>query len=53
LLGEALAPMRGKVVIATKFGFQDGETAKGLDSRPGFPVRIIVKRDLVLALYFE
>lgn len=34
LLGEALAPMRGKVVIATKFGFQDGETAKGLDSRP-------------------
>jgi len=34
LLGEALAPMRGKVIIATKFGFQDGETAKGLDSRP-------------------
>jgi aryl-alcohol dehydrogenase-like predicted oxidoreductase len=34
LLGEALAPMRDKVVIATKFGFQDGETTKGLDSRP-------------------
>ncbi|MTH79999.1 aldo/keto reductase [Paracoccus aestuariivivens] len=34
LLGEALAPMRDQVVIATKFGFQDGDPAKGLDSRP-------------------
>jgi len=34
LLGEALAPMRDQVVIATKFGFVGGETAKGLDSRP-------------------
>jgi pyridoxine 4-dehydrogenase len=34
LLGEALAPMRDKVVIATKFGFKGGKTADGLDSRP-------------------
>lgn len=34
LLGEALAPMRDQVVIATKFGFEDGDTKKGTDSRP-------------------
>ncbi len=34
VVGEALAPVRDQVVIATKFGFRDGETAKGLDSRP-------------------
>lgn len=34
VLGEALQPVRGRVVIATKFGFADGEVAKGLDSRP-------------------
>ena len=34
LLGEALAPFRDEVVIATKFGFVDGEPAKGPDSRP-------------------
>jgi aryl-alcohol dehydrogenase-like predicted oxidoreductase len=39
LVGEALSPFRGEVVIATKFGFasdpigQSGST--GLDSRPG------------------
>ncbi len=35
LVGEALAPFKGKVVIATKFGFniQDGKMA-GIDSRP-------------------
>ena len=35
LVGEALAPFRGKVVIATKFGFRfvDGKQ-DGLDSRP-------------------
>jgi len=35
LVGEALAPFRGQVVIATKFGFSflpDGQ--RGLDSRP-------------------
>ena len=34
LLGEALAPIREEVVIATKFGFVDGVITKGLDSRP-------------------
>jgi aryl-alcohol dehydrogenase-like predicted oxidoreductase len=35
LVGEALAPFKGKVVIATKFGFniQDGKMA-GVNSRP-------------------
>jgi aryl-alcohol dehydrogenase-like predicted oxidoreductase len=34
LLGEALAPMRDQVVIATKFGFRDGDSKAGMDSRP-------------------
>jgi aryl-alcohol dehydrogenase-like predicted oxidoreductase len=34
LVGEAVAPFRNQVVIATKFGFPAGEVAKGLDSRP-------------------
>ena len=34
LLGEALAPFRKEVVIATKFGFKDGLPSNGLDSRP-------------------
>ena len=34
VLGEALAPFRDEVVIATKFGFKDGKPPKGLDSRP-------------------
>src|SRR5512140_1582075 len=34
LAGEALSPFREKVVIATKFGFQDGDSHKGLDSLP-------------------
>jgi len=36
LVGEALAPMRDRVVIATKFGFKfDAGKQNGLDSRPG------------------
>ena len=36
LVGEALAPVRGQVVIATKFGFQISAEGKqvGVDSRP-------------------
>jgi len=34
LVGEALSPFREKVVIATKFGFEDGDSHKGLNSRP-------------------
>lgn len=34
LLGKALQPFRNNVVIATKFGFQDGDSSKGLNSTP-------------------
>jgi aryl-alcohol dehydrogenase-like predicted oxidoreductase len=36
LVGEALEPFKGRVVIATKFGFKDpaAGTGAGLDSRP-------------------
>src|SRR5579885_940355 len=34
LLGEAVAPFRDQVVIATKFGFKDGIPQNGVDSRP-------------------
>jgi aryl-alcohol dehydrogenase-like predicted oxidoreductase len=46
LVGEALAPMRGDVVIATKFGFDivDGRS-EGVDSRPQ-AIRIAVEGSL-------
>jgi aryl-alcohol dehydrogenase-like predicted oxidoreductase len=34
IVGEALGPIRDDVVIATKFGFREGRTDGGLDSRP-------------------
>ena len=34
LLGEALSSIRKEVVIATKFGFKEGKTMLGMDSRP-------------------
>lgn len=34
LLGEALAPIRDQVIIATKFGFEKGQTALGMNSKP-------------------
>jgi aryl-alcohol dehydrogenase-like predicted oxidoreductase len=34
LVGEALAPIRDQVVIATKFGFKSGNVSEGMDSRP-------------------
>lgn len=34
MVGEALAPVRDQVVIATKFGFVNGVPSEGLDSRP-------------------
>ncbi len=34
LVGEALAPLRDRVVIATKFGFKVGVSSAGMDSRP-------------------
>lgn len=33
-LGKAVQSFRDKVVIATKFGFKEGDATKGLDSRP-------------------
>lgn len=34
LVGEAVEPFRDRIVIATKFGFVDGNARAGLDSRP-------------------
>ena len=34
LLGEAVAPFRSQVVLATKFGFKDGKVDLGMDSSP-------------------
>jgi aryl-alcohol dehydrogenase-like predicted oxidoreductase len=34
LVGEALAAVRDKVVIATKFGFENGVPSQGLNSKP-------------------
>lgn len=45
LVGEALAPFRDKLVIATKFGFQEGDSHKGLDSRP-VRIRTVVEASL-------
>lgn len=45
ILGEAVAPFRDKVVLATKFGFKDGSSAIGLDSSPG-RIRIVAEQSL-------
>lgn len=45
LVGEALAPIRDQVVIATKFGFKDGRPDAGLDSRPE-RIRLVVDQAL-------
>src|SRR4029077_14293066 len=47
LVGEALAPMRERVVIATKFGFKFGPKGQqiGLDSRPEH-IREVVEASL-------
>lgn len=34
VVGEALEPYKGQVVIATKFGFRNGNVAERMDSRP-------------------
>jgi aryl-alcohol dehydrogenase-like predicted oxidoreductase len=34
LVGEALAPVRDRVVIATKFGFENGVPSQGTNSKP-------------------
>lgn len=45
LLGKAVQPFRDEVVIATKFGFQDGDATKGLDSSPA-RIRKVVENSL-------
>ena len=45
LVGEALKPFRKDVVIATKFGFEDGDSTKGLDSSPA-RIRKVVEDSL-------
>jgi aryl-alcohol dehydrogenase-like predicted oxidoreductase len=45
LLGKALKPYRNDVVIATKFGFKDGDSTKGLDSHPA-RIRSVVEASL-------
>jgi aryl-alcohol dehydrogenase-like predicted oxidoreductase len=45
LVGEALAPMRDSVVIATKFGFKDGSARNGVDSRPE-RIRVVAEASL-------
>jgi aryl-alcohol dehydrogenase-like predicted oxidoreductase len=34
VVGEALEPVRGRLVIATKFGFRNGDSTQPTDSRP-------------------
>lgn len=45
IVGEALKPFRSETVIATKFGFQDGDSTKGLDSSPA-RIREVVEASL-------
>lgn len=45
LLGKAVKSFRDKVVIATKFGFKDGDATKGVDSRPE-KIRQVVENSL-------
>ena len=58
LVGEALVPSRDQVVIATKFGFKDGKSSTGLDSRPQrirdvAEVSIAIDRSTSLTLLFD
>ena len=45
MVGEALAPVRDQVVIATKFGFKNGDATQGTDSRPE-RIRAVVETSL-------
>jgi aryl-alcohol dehydrogenase-like predicted oxidoreductase len=45
LVGEALAPIRDQVVIATKFGFKDGDSHQATDSRPE-RIRLVAEASL-------
>jgi len=45
VVGEALSPFRDQVVIATKFGFKNGDSTTGLDSRPE-RIRVVAEASL-------
>jgi aryl-alcohol dehydrogenase-like predicted oxidoreductase len=45
IVGKALKPYRDKVVIATKFGFKNGDATQGIDSNPD-RIRLVVERSL-------
>lgn len=45
LVGKGVAPFREQVVIATKFGFKNGNVPEGLDSRPE-RIRQVVEQSL-------
>lgn len=45
LIGKAVKPFRDKIVLATKFGFKDGDSTKGVDSRPE-RIRTVVENSL-------
>lgn len=45
LVGEAVAPFRNQVVIATKFGFKNADASVGLDSRPE-RIRLVAEQSL-------
>ena len=45
MVGEAVAPFRDQVVIATKFGFKDGIATAGLDSTPA-RIRVVAEQSL-------
>jgi aryl-alcohol dehydrogenase-like predicted oxidoreductase len=45
VVGEALAPFRDQVVIATKFGFEDGDSKKGTNSSPA-RIRLVAEAAL-------
>ncbi len=45
LVGEAVEPFRDQVVLATKFGFRNGRSGEGTDSRPE-RIREVVENSL-------
>ena len=45
LLGKAVKPFRDKIILATKFGYKDGDPSQGLDSSPK-RIRQVVENSL-------
>ncbi|HMS70305.1 MAG TPA: aldo/keto reductase [Saprospiraceae bacterium] len=45
LVGDAIAPFRKNIILATKFGFVNGKPSEGLDSRPE-KIRLVVENSL-------